>query len=285
MTTFHWITATGETVPLDGSTGVTLILPVVGLDVAPVVLEIEQRIAYDGGVVFRYRVPPRPFSLPLDVDEAVASMRDVARWFAAPVASGGTLVATTDSIERTLETVVYEAGLEGEYSGNGGGGGLPWRQVTLNLLAMDPWWYGPVDSDTLNIGTVTAFDAAIAFDDVLTPFDGGDTTLLAVAGDAPAFPRFVIDGPFTTLTLDGAQTGETIELAAPLASGDQIVVDSTPGNRGPVLNGGVVDWSLLTSGSRLFQLATPSDTVSVNATGTTGASMVTIHWRDRYLTP
>lgn len=285
MTTFSWLSGAGETVPLDGTSGVTLALPVLGLDVPPVELQTEQRIAYDGGVVFRYRIPDRPFSLPLYVDESATSIRNVARWFANPVAPGK-LTATTGGEDRTLENVFYESGLEGEYSGNGGGGALPWRMVTVNMRAMDPWWQGPIQSTALNVGAVTAFDdAAVTFDASTTPFDGGNATAIPVSGDTYSFPLFVITGPFTTLALDGGNLGETVVLSAALAAGSQITIDSTPGDRGPKLNGGDVDWSLITSGSRLWTLTNPSDTVAASATGTTGASAVEIRWRNRYLVP
>lgn len=286
MTTFAWQTATGETVPLDGTSGVNLLLPLLGLDVPPVERQIEQRVAFDGGVTFRYRVPQRRFTLGMDINEASVSMRQVARWFVQP-GQHGTLVATTGGVDRTLETVEYAGGLEGEYSTtNGGIAALPWRQVAVDFEAMDPWWYGPLQTTALNVGAVTAFDdAAVTFDAVTTPFDGGNSTTVAVSGDVYAFPKFVITGPFTTLALDGGNLGETIVLAAALAAGNVIEIDSTPGDRGPRLNGGDVDWTLITPGSRLWTLTTPSDTVSISATGTTGASAVELRWRNRYLTP
>jgi hypothetical protein len=281
-TTFSWVTADDETVSLDGSEGIQLLIPVIGLDVPPVERQVEQRVAFDGGVTFRSRVPPRPFSLPLYIDENVASLRNVARWFANP-AGRGTLIATIGGIDRTLENVEYRGGLEGEYAETSG---LGWRLVTVDMEAMDPWWQGPVQTTLLNIGAVTTFDnAAVTFDDPLTPFDGGNATILAVSGDTYSFPKFVITGPFTTLVLDGGNQGETVVLAGPLAAGEQIVIDSTPGNRGPMLNGGLVNWNLLTVGSRLWTLVNPSDTVSSSATGTTGASSVEVRWRNRYLAP
>lgn len=285
MITWRWVTGVGETVQLDGTAGIGLRRGVVGLDVPPVELQTESRIAYDGGVVYRKRVPQRPFSLPLFVNGTTATIRDVARWFANPSAPG-TLIATNGGQDRTLENVFYQSGLEGEYSETAGGGAFPWQQTTVNLLAMDPWWQGPIQSTALNVGAVTAFDdAAVTFDASTTPFDGGNATAIPVSGDTYSFPLFVITGPFTTLALDGGNLGETVVLSAALAAGSQITIDSTPGDRGPKLNGGDVDWSLITSGSRLWTLTNPSDTVAASATGTTGASAVEIRWRNRYLVP
>lgn len=293
VTTFSWTTPTGTVVPLDGSAGVSLLLPILGLDAPPLTWGLEDRLAYDGTVAFRVRAEERPISLPLLIDTDDISMSAVVRMFApitdtltGVVIAGGTLTATTGGVSRTLENVIYESGFEGEYSATAGGGGLPWRQVTLNLNALDPYWFGPLNSQVLNIGAVTAFDdATVLFDASTTPFDGGNSTAVPVAGDTFSFPIFVINGPFSTLILDGPETSESIRLAAPLADLNQIVIDGTPGNRGPKLNGGLVDWSLISAGSRIFPLGMPSATVSISGTGTGGNSSVEMRWRNRYMTP
>lgn len=281
--TLTWQTGDGTVVPLDGTEGVAVLNGTAGFDVPPVELQIEQRVAFDGGVVFRRRMPPRPVTLRLELDETVMTMRQLAAMFADPSASG-TLIATTNAVERTLESVVYESGLEGDSSSDRGYG-LGWRDVTVGLLAMDPWWLGPQETADLNFAAATGFNAAVGFNDSLTPFNGGDSKTVPVAGDTAAFPVFVIDGPFTTLTVVHPASLESIELSAALADGDQIVIDATPGNRGPRLNGGDVDWSLLTPASRLFTLVPTADTVSINSTGSSGNSAVEVRWRNRYLVP
>ena len=285
-TTFRWVTAADETVLLDGSQGVKLTRPATGLDVPPVELQVEQRISASGGVVFHHRMSPRPFTLSLLIDETVVSMRDVARRFAFPSTTGGTLVATTDGTERSLETVIYESGLEGEYSASAGGGAFGWRITSLNMVAMDPWWYGPYLATALNFGAVTTFnDPAVDFDDPLTPFNGGDATQVPVAGDVEADTLFVVTGPFDALQLEGLSTGETVELTGTVATGDTLTINSAVGERGPRLNSGAIDWSLITPASRLFRLPYPAGTVTVSATGSDADSGLLLHWRNRYLTP
>ena len=252
MTTFAWVTPAGVTVPLDGSAGVTLVMPVEGLDVPPVTWGLEDRVAGDGAIAYSLRAEERPISLRLIIDTDDVSMREVARMFA-PVLStqgidtaGGTLIATTDSQERTLENVIYEGGLEREYSANGGGGALTWRDVTVRLLALDPLWYGPVESDTLNVGTVTTFDSAsVTFDDPDTPFDGGDSTEIPVAGDMISFP--VRDRrPVHHVGLERAGHRRNHRTRRSVGGRDQIIVNANPVSRGPTLTVATITWSLIT---------------------------------------
>jgi hypothetical protein len=294
----RWQTGDGQVVPLDDTAGIKVLRGVTGLGVAPVEAAREERVGDDGAVSFRRRRGVRPFTIPIQIDTAVISFEAAAALFepvllppvvagGAPRLQGGTLIATNGGGERSLEGVSYDTGMEDEWSDTAGGiGDWSWKQFRgLTLTADDPWWYGPLESITLNIAAETPIDdASTLIDDPNTPIDGGSSTTVPVAGQADAYARFVIDGPFTTLILSGPN-GETNELAASLADGDQIVIDWTPSRRGPRLNGGRVSWSLLTASHQRFVLGRPSTVVSVSATGTTANSNVDLLWRNRYLTP
>jgi hypothetical protein len=62
-------------------------------------------------------------------------------------------------------------------------------------------------------------------------------------------------------------------------------VDARPGARGPRMAGMDVDWSLLQSSSRVWQLSPGSNVVAVSSVGDTGASSVEVRWQARYATP
>lgn len=284
----------GAVWPLDGTTGVTALEGGEGFFEIPVELGLEDLVAFDGASLYRSRFAPRRLVLPLllsDSTEILSVWRRLSSaLLARPISPlpgvgsrGGTLTYDGPGGQRTLENVVFESadrsmtGYDLQASRD--------DKMVVSLLALDPWWYGPIESTTMNLAAGTPIDAAIPIDDPNTPMDGGDSTQVTVAGDELSFPTFVIDGPFTTLTLDGPTTGETITLAGALADGDQIVVDASPLNRGPRLNGDPVSWQLLTPTSRLFLLPRPVAVVSMNATGTGANSRVELRWRNRYMTP
>lgn len=281
-----FVSGDGSVWTLDGTDTVTALEGAEGLFEIPIELGLEQRIDADGAVVFTRRLAARRVLLPLLLRQPGGVVLTVWRsLMRALYALNGTLTYTDPSAtERTLEGVTLESP---DRSMSGWDLGAQEDDViTVSLLAADPWWYGPTTSTFLNLGAVTlSDDAAVSSNDPATPADGGGSTQIANGGDEVALPRFVITGPFDSLTLLGVDTGERIQLAAPLLAGNQIVIDSTPLNRGPTLNGGKVTWQLITDQSRLFLLPRPSATVSINAVGTTGASSVEIQWRTRYLTP
>ncbi len=97
-------------------------------------------------------------------------------------------------------------------------------------------------------------------------------------------PLTTITGPFTTLQV-GVAGGETFEITSALSEFDTLTVDAYPGRRGPSLNGGPVDWSLLTPASRLWELPKGATVLNAFATGGTGSSAITVAYRPRWLTP
>lgn len=282
-TDFVWVAADGRTVELNQANGYKVLAGASGLDAPPVELFPEARTTGDGSVLVKRRTGVRSLALPIFVNTggsprtAVSLLADVFR-------GPGTLRVSTDgSTFRDLRGVYYETGLEGDEAR---GLSLPgvWRKVVVSLQAFDPWWYGDSVGQSMTLGGTTPFDDAVGFDDPVTLFNGGDSTVFTVDGHADAFPVWTITGPFTTLTVEVAGSSQ-FELAAPLAGGSTITVDSRPQSRGPSLDGGGVDWSLLTAGSRLPVMPTGSTSVSVLTTGTTGDSVVSADFEPRWLTP
>lgn len=275
-------TATGATVELnDEASGCKVLKGAVGLDAPPVSNNISDYLTSDGGVLVKMRRQVRPIVLPLMLSHATRVQTKVAE-IASALVGPSTITFSDGTISRELQHVIYEAGLEGERS-NQMSGGVTWRKFAVSLLALDPWWYGQTASVQLTFAAAVGFDAAITFDNAIG-FDGSDANPVTIAGDATAFPITTIVGPFTTL-LVGLAGGQTFTLTAALAAGSTIVVDTSPGNRGPRLNAGAIDWSLLTPASRLWELPVGSSVLNAAATGTTGASIVEVAWRERWLTP
>ena len=276
--TMTWIDAAGgETNISDGSAGITLLDNPVGLEVPTPTNNIDEYAAFDGGVIINRRRPVRQIALAVYIEHATrveTMIEQVASMFQGP----GQLRWTDGLQSRTLKQVIYEGGLDGS-----GIFTLRERVPVISLLALDPWWYGAQQSTVIPFAAPTSFDAALAFSS-LFPFDGGGSVAVPIDGDGDVWPTFTVTGPETTLTIGSG--GITWQLAAPLAAGHTIVVDHRPGSRGPSLDGAPIDWSLLTEASRLFALAAGTGTsVIIGASGTTGASTVTMTWEPRHLTP
>jgi len=282
---FHaiWVALDGSTIELSEENGYTILYGLSGLDAPPVELNTAPRTAGDGSLLVKRRTNDRFIVLPLRVrteTQVRSTIAMLADKFRGP---GQFRFSENGSTFRTLRDVYYETGLEGDESSDASYPGV-WRKVVVSLRALDPWWYGAAEARTMSLGAETAFDAVLGFDDPVTPFDGGTTTTFQVGGHADSYPVWTFAGPFTALTVVVAGS-ESMELASALADGSTITVDTRPGSRGPSLNGGAVDWSILTAASRLPTFAPGSTSVAVGAAGDDAGSSVSVTYEPRWLTP
>lgn len=279
-----WVDSTG-TFTLDDTNGIDVLEGATGLDLPPVSVAWEQRVTFDGAGLVNERFEARQILLPLFFYDAAGNGRDKVAAFGRRLllagSAGGELRVTQDGRTRSLFQVRRTAGLEGLETPIGN-----WRQMPVELTAGDPWWYGAEQLQELVLGGETTFDdAAVDFDDVATPFDGGDSTLVLVDGDTVTYPWFTVTGPFTDLSVTSSTTGQSWQLARPLAAGEVLTVDSRPGRRGPLLTGAVrQDWSWVTNRSRMIELRAGSNSFAVGSDGTTGDSKVELRWRSRFAT-
>lgn len=281
--TLEWYGDDGYSAVFDGSTGVAVGNDVQGVDAPPVDLFMSSLVTSDGAVLVKQRKPVRRVLLPLLFIETLSGgARSEMHALLRSMVTGGTLRYSGANI-RDLLSVRYESGAEQGSTGRDAGS-FNEEVYTISILALDPWWYGQSSVDLLSFAAAVSFDNAGTVFDAVIGFDGSDANPVTVGGDAAASPITTIVGPFTTLQV-GIAGGQTFQLAAALAAGDTIVVDSSPGNRGPRRNGGAIDWSLLTAASRLWELPVGNSVLNAAATGDDAFSLVEVAWRERWLTP
>lgn len=280
MTTqLTWIDSAGVSTPLVEAGGYKLLRGTMGLGEAAPQNSIDDFVAFDGAVLVKRRRSTLGLLLPLLVRHATRVQTKIEELASMLERAPGQIQYDDGVNTRTLKNVIYEGGLGGDLSN----APFPvWRKVAVALLALDPWWYGPANSQALSTSAVTAFDAAIAFDSAIA-FDGGAATGVNVSGDTDAYPVITVQGPATTLTVGSG--GLVWSIAAALSASDVLIVDHRPGSRGPRLNAGGVDWSLLTEASRLWTLPRGVASVVTGIVGGSGATAINMSWEPRYLTP
>lgn len=281
---FIWVASDGRNIELSAVNGYTILAGVQGLDAPPVELFSEARTEGDGSVLVKRRTGVRYIALPMYVNTGthvrapISLLSDVFR-------GPGQLRVSDDGVNyRTLRDVFYETGLQGDESR---GVSMPhaWRKFVVSLQSLDPWWYASAEGQIMTIGATSAFSASgITFDDPLTQFNGGNAAVFQVAGHADAYPVWTISGPFTTCIVE-VSGSQQFTLAAALADGDTLTVDTRPGSRGPSLNGGAIDWALLTAASRLPTFTPGTVSVTVSSSGTDAGSSLIAEYEPRWLTP
>jgi len=281
---FVWIAEDGRITELSPANGYTILAGVMGLDAPPVQLSTDARTEGDGSVLVKRRTGVRYVSLPMYVNTgshirlAMSLLSDVFR------GPGQLRVSDDGTNYRTLRSVFYDFGMEGDESK---GVSMPhaWRKFVVSLQALDPWWYATAQTQTLNLGAGSEFSASgIDFDEASEPFDGGESTTFQVGGHADAYPIWTLEGPLDTCTVVVAGE-QTFQIAAALADAETITIDTRPATRGPSLNGGAINWSLLTAASRLPTFPAGSVSVAVAVTGSDAGSAVSVEYEPRWLTP
>lgn len=271
-----WVDANGASTVLDGSAGIYWGKGPIGLQAPGPSNIIDDYTTFDGGVLVNRRRSTRGFVLPIYLKHATR-VQTLMSQLATMLQGPGKLQYADGTDTRELRQVIYEAGIDGSGTAN-----KLQRLLAVSMLALDPWWYGPANSQALSTSAVTAFDAAIAFDSAI-PFDGGVGAGVTVLGDAEAYPVITVQGPATSLTVSCG--GLSWSIAVALSASDVLVVDHRPGSRGPRLNGGAIDWSLLSEASRLWTLPIGATSVISGIVGATGATSIVMSWEPRYLTP
>lgn len=273
-----WRDSTGAATVFDGSAGIFIYGKPLGLEAPTPVNTVEDYIAFDGAALTNRRRNVRPMALPIMLEHATR-VETVTATLASIITKGaGQLQIADGTNTRYLKNVIYESGINGA----GDVSVELHRTLVLSLIALDPWWYDPAVPVALPIGAATAFDAAVAFDAVL-PFDGGASVSTVVVGDTDAFPVITVNGPATSITVGAGGLDWTTAVA--LGASDVLVVDTRPGSRGPRLNGGAVNWALLTAASRLWTLPVGTTSVIVGVAGSTGATSATLSYEPRWSTP
>ena len=152
---------------------------------------------------------------------------------------------------------------------------------TLDLLATDP----AIQSDNLNSKIINP-SASGGFSVPATipvSFDSSSGGLynLANAGNYPAWPIIVLNGPLTNPNIINETTGEFMNLALDLNSGDQIIIDCL--NK-TIVQGGVTNQISTKTYESTFWTLQPGNNVINLPSGVpdqTGSAIIS--WRDQWV--
>lgn len=163
-----------------------------------------------------------------------------------------------------------------------------WIPVTLDFAAIDPRWHDDV-SQSLVLPLDISNDSQGFKAPVVAPITTGVSNpaerpgWVFNDGDLAAWPQIRIDGPVSNPKVWVVETGRYLQLQLSLAAGEHIDIDTRPGTRWVLRNGGNAA-PALTSGSRLdlFQIPPGRSEIRWTATDYTNTCRLTVTWRDAY---
>ena len=200
--------------------------------------------AVDGSIYQGYRTPQREFSLPIEIRNTTSDLwlrDDRAFWdsldprivsyirVTMPDATARYLpvrLATGGNAELEIDPMLIQQSL-----------------YSLEFVAGDPFWIGEHvsvvydTSDALNLFPGPPFN--INSSHTVT------TSLVSNMGDEPAWPRWVIEGPYTEATV-GVESS-TVTLSTPIIAGETRTIDMDPNVRSITDEGGFDAWSEATN--------------------------------------
>lgn len=145
------------------------------------------------------------------------------------------------------------------------------------------------NGQTYGTGALAFDDATTGFDDAFTGFSGDasavTTLAFTIGGDVTSWPRWTIDGPADNISLINSTTGRRFSLTTSLSGGDQVIIETKPGQRRVWLNGSEI-WDDITAGSSFWGIEPVNQQIiSVAADNMVdGTSLVRLKWRERFLT-
>jgi hypothetical protein len=174
------------------------------------------------------------------------------------------------------------------WTGDGGGvfdrdpTAAGWQTYGLSLVAEDPFWAGDPVRRTWTQDAGTNFFGGVP-GGFGPPFFIGPGSVISAAtlanpGDAPAFPVWRIDGPFSSVSV-GAE-GRVVTLTGTVLAGQCRVVDCRPDRQTVTDQDGVDRIAEVTSAQ--FAAIPPGQTVSLSL-AMTGTGTVSAQIRPRHL--
>ncbi|MFF1839267.1 hypothetical protein ACFVXE_34585 [Streptomyces sp. NPDC058231] len=163
-----------------------------------------------------------------------------------------------------------------------------WIPFMLDFAATDPRWHAD-DSQSLVLPLDISNDSQGFTAPLIAPITTGVSHpdqrpgWVLNSGDVAAWPTVRIDGPVTNPKVWVVETGRYLQLQITLGAGEHIDIDTRPGTRWVLRNGGNAA-PALTAGSRmdLFQIPPGKSEIRWTATDYTNTCRLTLSWRDAY---
>ncbi|MEW2575376.1 hypothetical protein [Streptomyces syringium] len=285
-----------------------------GMDAPPWQATVSEYAGLDGGQVVKTRAATRRINLPLLLwarsrPELLTLRR---RLIAAVMPGPATLrVAEADGSARSIG-VHYMGGLEGDEGSDNAG--LAYARYGLQLVAPDPYWYGPLRTATFRVrgGTPHFLSRLPAPAGTSGDGDVGETEFfplrigasvigesgvpIDVTSDTDVWPVWRITGPLGTqdagqpavpVRIANITTGQVLALNYAVPAGATVVIDTRPGIKAvhretPGGGQGENLWPHVGGAAALWPLVPGTNQLVVTAAGADDRSAVTLSYQPRH---
>lgn len=289
------VSGVSHTLALDSSLhGIAVATGAKGLGIPPLTINSNKLPYAPGSALSRIATPPSTVDIPLFVQQSTAALLeqaldDLSGWLLPGTERKSTpdtirfQVTSTDGTSREIEGV-FTGSLDDDDAITVAGD--IWQDLELSILCPDPY---PRDvtpvTHTFTSGTgVRSWWPYYPLD--VTPSNVYAEESITNDGHLECWPVWTITGPATNVILSNLTTDEVLDLSAySVPGGDVVTIDTS--ERGVTAKtiqntAGANLWPYASATSVLWPLERGSNTVRVQAAGTTVASSIVMAYRRRW---
>lgn len=271
-----WITPAGASL----SWPTQLLRGMSGRGLPPIEIVTRQVPQRAGAVRVAARHLERTVQIPLLLDGDVTTHRALLRtWAAALDCLDGPGTLRFDLVDGTQREISasFVGGLELEEQ-------VGWMTLAdATFRCHDPYWCDTSDTVVTVAGGAPVASFFPFFPLVLTSSSIAAETVIDNTGDVECWPIISVKGPASGPSVENVTTGDALTLSGSVLAGETVTLDARPGRKTVLRQDGVSLYSSLTS-TEWFPLAKGSNRIRLSATGTTGATELTVRYRRRWLT-
>jgi phage-related protein len=273
-----------DTVTFVGPTGATLEIPkrrgTRGRGMPPI-SRIEEEVPGQSGARLREtRHGVREVAIPMDLTGDMSTLRATLRtWMSTldPARGDGRLLVTSHTGDQRELFCRYDDGLDLVEQL------ATFQKAVLVFRAVDPYWYDLSDSVASWTSGVTTATFFPFFPLRLSSSEVFADDIVNNTGDTDAWPVWQITGPGSDLHLRNLTSGKTLSLTGlTLLAGETVTIDTRPGQKTVTKDDGTNLYSYIGTSS-LWALLVGSNSVRIELTGATSASVVQLNFKRRFL--
>lgn len=184
--------------------------------------------------------------------------------------------AAYDSGEEWELIAHYTGGAESQY---GDSGNENWIQWVLSFQAPDPSWVRATTESYLLTSGVTGRGLIPHLAELqLSSSQAIGTLDIDNPGDVSAYPVWSIQGPIDSIVITSDE-GQSFSYEAAILSGDTVTINTKDGT--VIDDAGDNMYANLGSSPKLFRIPAGNSSLSVSATGATGATAIAMYYQPR----
>lgn len=171
-----------------------------------------------------------------------------------------------------------------EFPTGGQNQGDTWQAVQIDLIAPDPCWFDETGEER----HLSSFSGGFSLPFSLPLRLGilGEQVEVVNHGDVAAPIRLSLVGPLLNPRIDNLSTGQTLHLQVDLAAGQQLEINTTPGNLSVELVDSLGNRSngmgFLTVDSEFWQMVPGRNLLSYGASSAVRGAETIVSWHSRY---